>query len=125
MLKLKVDAGAHYIVTQMFFINEHYFAFVKKCRDAGILVPIIPGIKPIGRKSDIDLLPQTFHVDLPSRLVEAVSTCGGAAEVRKVGIEYCKEQVSELLGAGVPGVHFYTQGRADSIARIVESTFRL
>jgi len=125
MLKLKVDAGAHYIVTQMFFINEHYFAFVKKCREAGILVPIIPGIKPIGRKSDIDLLPQTFHVDLPSRLVEAVSTCGGAAEVRKVGIEYCKEQVLELLEAGVPGVHFYTQGRADSIARIVESTFRL
>jgi len=104
---------------------KHYLAFVDKCREAGITVPIIPGIKPIGRKSDIELLPQTFHVDLPSRLVKSVSSCAGAAEVRKVGIEYCKEQVAELLEAGVPGVHFYTQGRADSIARIVEGTFKL
>ncbi len=123
MLKQKIDAGAHYVVTQMFFINDHYFSFVRRCREAGITVPIIPGIKPIGRKSDIDLLPLIFHVDLPSSLVDAVSRCTGAAQVRAVGIEFCKEQVSGLLEAHVPGVHFYTQGRSESIARIVEATF--
>jgi len=123
MLKKKVDAGAHYIVTQMFFNNDHYFSFVQKCRDKGITVPIIPGLKPIGRKTDIELLPQTFHVDLPSALVEAVSRCSSVAEVRSVGIDFCIGQVTQLLAAKVPGVHFYTQGRAESIARVVEATF--
>ena len=124
MLKQKVAAGAEYIVTQMFFINEHYFSFVKRCREEGITVPIIPGVKPIGRKSDIELLPQIFHVDLPNRLVAAVSRCNSATEVRAVGISYCIDQVASLLEAKVPGVHFYTQGRAESIARVVEATYQ-
>ncbi len=123
MLRRKVDAGAHYIVTQMFFINERYFRFVQLCRDAGIDVPIIPGIKPIGKKSDIDLLPQTFHVELPSSLVSEVRRCKTAADVREAGVSYCMEQVAQLLAGSVPGIHFYTQGRAEPIARVVEATY--
>jgi len=123
MLKRKVDAGAHYIVTQMFFSNDVYFSFVKRCRAAGISVPIIPGIKPIQRKTDIDLLPQTFHVDLPNELVSAVEKSTSLSEIRKIGVEFCIKQVDELLKARVPGVHFYTQGRAEPIAQIVEATF--
>ncbi len=123
MLKRKVDAGAHYIVTQMFFINERFFTFVEQCRAQGITVPIIPGIKPIQRRSDIDLLPQTFRVDLPVSLVKAIEASTSAAEIRKIGIDFGIRQVSELLDAKVPGVHFYTQGRAEPIAKIVEATF--
>jgi methylenetetrahydrofolate reductase (NADPH) len=123
MLKRKVDAGAHYIVTQMFFINERYFSFVERCRAAGIAVPIIPGIKPLARKSDVDLLPQTFHVDLPGQLVEEVAAARTANEVREAGIRHCIAQVAALLHAGVPGVHFYTQGKPDSVARVVQATF--
>jgi methylenetetrahydrofolate reductase (NADPH) len=125
MLKKKVDAGADYIVTQMFFINERFFSFVEQCRNAGITVPIIPGIKPIQRKSDIDLLPQTFRVDLPVSLVKAIEESSSAAQVRRIGIDYCIDQVTELIKAKVPGVHFYTQGRAEPIAKIVEATFDL
>ncbi|MDX9810221.1 MAG: methylenetetrahydrofolate reductase [Sphaerochaetaceae bacterium] len=124
MLKRKVDAGAHYIVTQMFFINERYFSFVERCRQAGITVPIIPGIKPISRKSDIDLLPQTFHVDLPGELVEEVSSVSSGAKVREIGMRYCIMQVRQLLDANVPGVHFYTQGNAEITANIVAKTFK-
>ena len=124
MLKRKVDAGAHYIVTQMFFINERYFSFVEHCRQAGITVPIIPGIKPISRKSDIDLLPQTFHVDLPGELVEEVSSVSSGAKVREIGMRYCIMQVRQLLDANVPGVHFYTQGNAEITANIVAKTFK-
>lgn len=123
MLKRKVEAGAHYIVTQMFFINERFFSFVERCHKAGITVPIIPGIKPIGKKSDIDLLPSTFHVDLPPTLVDAVQKCSTSADVRKTGAQFCMEQVSQLLSAGVIGIHFYTQGKADPIARIVGETW--
>lgn len=124
MLKRKIDAGAHYIVTQMFFINERYFSFVERCRQAGITVPIIPGIKPISRKSDIDLLPQTFHVDLPGELVEEVSSVSSGAKVREIGMRYCIMQVRQLLEAKVPGVHFYTQGNAEITANIVAKTFK-
>jgi methylenetetrahydrofolate reductase (NADPH) len=123
MLKRKIDAGAEYVVTQMFFMNERYFTFVERCRDAGIEVPIIPGIKPIQRKSDLDLLPQTFRVDLPQSLVDMIEHAQSAAQIRNIGVEFCKEQVAELLEAHVPGVHFYTQGRPEPIARVVEATF--
>lgn len=123
MLKKKVDAGAHYIVTQMFFINEHYFSFVDKCREAGITVPIIPGIKPIRRRKDIDFLPQTFHIDLPGDLVKDVAACDSLAAIKDVGVEFCKDQVRELLKANVPGVHFYTEGRAELITRVIKETF--
>lgn len=123
MLKRKVDAGAQYVVTQMFFINERYFSFVEECRNSGIDVPIIPGIKPIQRRSDLDLLPQTFHVDLPATLVDHIERASTTADIRKIGVEFCMAQVAELLAAKVPGVHFYTQGRAEPIAKVVEATF--
>ncbi|MDZ7797794.1 MAG: methylenetetrahydrofolate reductase [Candidatus Marinimicrobia bacterium] len=120
MLRKKIDAGAHYIVTQMFFINDHYFSFVDKCRAAGITVPIIPGIKPIRRRKDIDFLPQTFHIDLPAGLVKDVAACKTSAQIKDAGVAFCRTQVKELLKAGVPGIHFYTEGRAEQITRVVE-----
>ncbi len=123
MLKKKVDAGADYIVTQMFFINDHYFSFVDKCREAGITVPIIPGIKPIRRRKDIDFLPQTFHIDLPADLVKDVAACDSLAAIKDVGVEFCKDQVHELLKAKVPGVHFYSEGRAEQITQVIKDTF--
>ena len=123
MLKRKVDAGADYIVTQMFFTNQYYVDFVARCREAGITVPIIPGIKPITLPSDIALLPQTFSIDLPKDLVEAVAGCRTNAEVRDVGVEFAIRQSKGLLAAGAPGIHYYTLGRAKTIARIVKEVF--
>ena len=124
MLKRKIDSGAEYIVTQMFFINERFFEFVERCRAARINVPIIPGIKPIQRKRDIDLLPQTFRVDLPVPLVQAVEESTSAADIRRIGIDFCIEQVSRLLEAKrFRGCIFYTQGRAEPVAKVVEATF--
>lgn len=124
MLKRKIEAGAHYIVTQMFFENSHYFSFVERCRSVGIEVPIIPGIKPLQRRRDLELLPQTFNIELPSKLVDAVERSKTPQEIRDVGCSFCIEQVEELLEAGVPGVHFYTQGRSQVIADVVEATYR-
>ncbi len=124
MLKRKIEAGAHYIVTQMFFENSHYFSFVERCRSVGIEVPIIPGIKPLQRRRDLELWPQTFNIELPSKLVDAVERSKTPQEIRDVGRSFCVEQVEELLEAGVPGVHFYTQGRSQVIADVVEATYR-
>lgn len=123
MLKKKVDAGADYIVTQMFFINDHYFAFVEKCRAAGISVPIIPGIKPIRRRKDIEFIPQTFHIDLPGELIKDVAAASSLAEIKDIGVEFCKEQVRGLLKFGVLGIHFYSESRAEQITKVIESTF--
>lgn len=123
MLKRKVDAGAHYIVTQMFFDNQVYFRFVEQCRAAGITVPIIPGIKPIGSRRDLATIPQTFHVDFPSALVDQISRAKTLAEIREVGVEWCIQQTRELLASGVEGVHFYTLGKADSVARVVRACY--
>ena len=123
MLKKKVDAGAHYIVTQMFFINDHYFSFVDKCRAAGINVPIIPGIKPIRRRKDMEFLPQVFHIDLPVDLVKDVDKAKNLAEIKDIGVEFCKDQVRGLLKGGVPGVHFYSEGRAEQITQVIKATF--
>jgi methylenetetrahydrofolate reductase (NADPH) len=122
-LKLKIDAGGEYIVTQMFFDNANYFKFVDDCRRLGIQVPIIPGIKPISAKSDIDLLPQTFSIDLPNDLYQAVKKCGNDDEVREIGIEWATEQAKGLIAGGVPGIHFYTLGRSDNVARIVKAAY--
>jgi methylenetetrahydrofolate reductase (NADPH) len=122
-LKKKVDAGANYIVTQMFFDNNKFCRFRDECRKIGITVPIIPGIKPISALHDIQLLPQTFHIDLPNDLFAAVSKCKTDAEAREAGIEWATMQSRELLKLGVPGIHFYTLGRSDNIARIVKATF--
>jgi len=122
-LKEKVEAGAEYIVTQLFFINQHYFDFVDDCRAAGITVPIIPGVKPISSLRDVSLLPQTFSIDMPNELVTDLKNCSSNKEARAVGVDYAVQQCRELVGAGVPGIHFYTLGRAKNIAQIVEAVF--
>jgi methylenetetrahydrofolate reductase (NADPH) len=122
-LKRKVDAGASYIVTQMFFDNNKFCRFRDECKKIGITVPIIPGIKPISALNDIKLLPQTFHIDLPNDLFSAVQKCKNDAEAREAGIEWAVAQSKDLIKLGVPGIHYYTLGRSDNIARIVKASF--
>ena len=122
-LKKKVDAGAQYIATQMFYDNGAFFRLRDSCRKAGIDVPIIAGIKPITALNDIKLLPQTFHIDFPADLYNAVLKCKSDQEAREVGIEWTTMQSRELIKEGVPGIHYYTLGRADNIARIVKASF--
>ncbi|WP_228852467.1 methylenetetrahydrofolate reductase [NAD(P)H] [Aegicerativicinus sediminis] len=122
-LKEKVDAGADYIVTQMFFNNADYFAFVDKVKEIGIDVPIIPGIKPIATKQHLQLLPQVFKIDLPEELISEVEKCKNNAEVRQVGVEWCIEQSKELLKAGAPVLHYYSMGKSDNIKKIAEAIF--
>lgn len=122
-LKRKVDAGAQYIVTQMFFDNEKYFRFRDDCRKAGIDVPMIAGLKPVSALNDIKMLPQTFHIDLPNDLVSEVKKCKTDQEAREAGIEWATMQSKELIKAGAPGLHYYTLGRSDNIARIVKASF--
>lgn len=122
-LKQKIDMGAHYIVTQMFFNNDRFCRFRDECRKAGIEVPIIPGIKPISAMNDINLLPQTFHIEIPNDLFKAVKKCKTDEEAREAGIEWATMQSKELIKMGVPGIHYYTLGRSDNIARIVKASF--
>lgn len=122
-LKEKIDAGAEYIVTQMFFDNQKFFDFEKACRNIGIMVPIIPGIKPLSIKKHLNLLPQSFKVDIPSALAREVEVCTDNKQVRELGIEWTIQQSKELLKAGVPGIHYFTMGRSDNIRKIVESVF--
>jgi len=119
-LKAKVDAGAEYIVTQMFFDNQRFFSFVDSCRQAGIRVPIIPGLKPVSIMKHLNLLPQTFKVDIPPALAQEVDRCKDNEAVRQVGIEWAIQQSKELIHSGVPIIHFFTMGRADNIRKIVE-----
>lgn len=120
-LKEKVDKGAEYIVTQMFFDNKIFFNFVKKCREIGITVPIIPGIKPISTKDHICVLPKVFNLTLPSDLVKEVKKCNDNKQVRELGIEWTTHQIRELIGHGHNFVHIYTMGKADHIVRISEN----
>ena len=122
-LKNKIDAGAEYIVTQMFFDNERFFAFVDKCREAGITVPIIPGLKPLTTRKQLSLLPKTFHIDLPDDLVLAIEKCKSDEDVKQVGIEWCIQQSKELMQAGVPVLHYYTMGKAKSTKAIAKAVF--
>ncbi len=122
-LKAKVDAGADYIVTQMFFDNCKFFEFVKKVKDYGINVPVIPGIKPIAVKRHLQLLPQVFKIDLPEALVADVEKCKNNKEVRQVGIEWAIQQSKELKDAGVPFLHYYSMGKSDNIKAIASSIF--
>ena len=122
-LKEKVDLGAEYVVTQMFFDNKKYFDFVQAARDMGIDVPIIPGIKPIAVKRHLQLLPQVFRVDIPEELIEAVEACKNNKEVRQVGIEWCIEQSKELKKGGVPVLHYYSMGKSDNIKAIAGEVF--
>lgn len=122
-LKGKVDAGAHYIVTQMFFDNNKFIGFVKACRDAGISVPIIPGIKPITAAKQIQNIPRTFHVEIPEALSEAVEKAKTPEEVRKTGVAWCIEQSRELVRHGVPSIHYYTMGQVESMREIIKEVF--
>jgi len=122
-LKQKVDLGADYVVTQMFFENKKYFEFVKKARDFGIDVPIIPGIKPIAVKRHLQLLPQVFKIDLPEDLIIEVEKCKNNKEVRQLGVKWSIEQSKELLKAGVPVLHYYSMGKSDNIKAIASQVF--
>jgi methylenetetrahydrofolate reductase (NADPH) len=119
----KIEAGAAYIVTQMFFDNRKFFRFRDECRKAAIEVPIIAGMKPISTLNDIKLLPQAFHIDLPNELVIGAQKCKTDSEAREVGIEWAIMQSKELIKEGVTGIHYYTLGRSDNIARIVKASF--
>jgi methylenetetrahydrofolate reductase (NADPH) len=122
-LKQKIEAGAEYIVTQMFFDNSKYFAFVKSCRDAGIDIPIIPGLKPITSIKQVTLLPKTFHIDLPEDLMRSLESCKSNADAKEAGIEWSIHQSKELMDSGVPCLHYYTMSNADSVKRIAEKIF--
>jgi len=119
-LKQKIEAGAQYIVTQMFFDNARYFEFVQSCRDLGITVPIIPGLKPLTTRAQISGLPRTFHVNIPQPFFEALRGCNTDEDVRQVGIEWCIEQGRELKKAGVPCLHFYTMGQSDTMLQVAK-----
>jgi len=122
-LKQKVDKGASYIVTQLFYDNAKYFSFVEKCREIGINVPIIPGLKPIATKKHLTILPRIFHLDMPSDLVKAVQACKNNEEVRQVGVEWAIQQSKELIVGGAPCLHFYTMGKSDNVLRIAGELF--
>jgi len=122
-LKDKVDAGAEYIVTQLFFDNSKYFQFVNSCREIGIQVPIIPGIKPLTALNDIKLVPQIFNVDIPQPFFKELSKCQTNADVKEAGIEWAIQQCKELKKADVAAIHFYTYGISDNVRRIVQAVF--
>ncbi|HCZ07535.1 MAG TPA: methylenetetrahydrofolate reductase [NAD(P)H] [Flavobacteriales bacterium] len=122
-LKKKVEHGAEYIITQMFFDNTRYFEFVDRCRAEGINIPIIPGIKPLTTSSQLQILPQVFHVDLPEALVESVEAAKTREQVKKAGMDWCTEQAAELLEKGAPTLHFYTMGKAHPTAEIARRVF--
>lgn len=122
-LKDKVNAGADYIVTQLFFDNSKFFAFVDKCREAGITVPIVPGLKPLVTKRQLSILPQIFHVDIPDSLAIEVLKCKDNTEVRRVGIDWCIQQSKELMTAGVPVLHYYSMGKSRNIYEIAREIF--
>lgn len=122
-LKEKINAGAEYAVTQMFFDNQKYFDFVKKCREEGITVPIIPGIKPISTINQLVTLPRAFNIDIPQDLVKAVQACKDNRQARQVGIDWCITQARELIAHHVPVIHFFTMGKPDNIKKVAEAIF--
>jgi len=119
-LKKKVDAGAEYIITQMFFDNKKFFAFEKQCREAGINVPIIPGLKPISSKKQLTVIPRTFYVDIPSELAGEISKCKTDTDVEKIGAEWLLAQSKELKAAGVPVLHYYTLGKPHVVCNVMK-----
>lgn len=122
-LKAKVDAGAEYLVTQMFFDNQKYFDFVDRCRENDIHVPIIPGLKPITSLRHISFIPKTFHIDLPEALAEELVKCKTNLQVKQVGVEWMTQQAKELIAASAPCLHFYTMGRSDAVRQIASAVF--
>ena len=123
-LKGKVDAGADCIITQMFFDNAVFYRFVDRCRAAGITVPIIPGLKPLTTARQVELLPESFSIDIPVALTDAVRDAGDDKEaVRRMGVDWCTAQCRDLLAHGVPAVHFYTMGKSASVVEVLRACF--
>jgi methylenetetrahydrofolate reductase (NADPH) len=122
-LKQKVDAGAEYIVTQMFFDNQKFFDFVKSCRDLGIQVPIVPGLKPITLKNQMTVLPKIFHVDIPEDFAKEMRKCKDNDTVKQVGVEWCIQQAKELMDNNVPILHFYSMMATNSVRKVAEAIF--
>lgn len=122
-LKRKVELGAEYIVTQMFFDNSKYFEFVDACRSVGINIPIIPGLKPLSTAKQLTVLPSIFHIDLPSELVSEVEKCKNNQEIREVGIKWAIMQSKELVKNNAPCLHYYTMGKSDNIVKIAKEVF--
>ena len=122
-LKNKVDNGAEYIVTQMFFDNEKYYSFVDRCRNEGINVPIIPGIKPIINLNQLTVLPKVFKVDLPTDLAEELLKCKDDVAAKAIGVEWCVSQVKDLIAHGVPSIHFYSHNATQSVKNVVSQIF--
>jgi methylenetetrahydrofolate reductase (NADPH) len=122
-LKKKVDAGAEFITTQMFFDNKAYFDFLEKCKKLNIDIPIIPGIKPIATKKQLTVLPKIFHIDIPEALADAVEKAKDDKQVKEIGIEWAIQQCKELKAAGVPVLHFYTMGRSEATKAIAQQVF--
>ena len=123
-LKRKVDAGADYIITQMFFDNQVYYDFVEKCREAGITVPIIPGLKPISTARQITMLPEAFSLNIPVELTSEIAKAGNNKEaIYQIGTEWCAMQCNDLIKNGVPAVHFYTMGKSDNVTEILHKCF--
>ena len=121
--KLKVDQGAEYLVTQMFFDNAKYYEFVDKCRAIGIQVPIIPGIKPITLKNQLTVLPKIFHTDIPEVFAAELRNCKTDAEAVEVGIEWCTQQARDLIKNGVPSIHFYSMMAVQSVKKVAEAVY--
>lgn len=122
-LKQKIKNGADYIITQMFFDNQKYFDFVNKCRVAGITVPIIPGLKPIATKKQLNLIPHRFSIELPDALIMEVVKAKDNEAVKQIGIEWCTQQSKELVAAGIPVLHYYSMGKAENVKAIAKDIF--
>lgn len=122
-LKSKIDTGAEYVVTQMFFDNQRYTEYVKRCREAGITQPIIPGIKPITTLSQVQFIPKTFHISFPEALSDELEKCRTDADVLRVGVEWGVEQCRALKAEGVPCIHFYTMGKSEAARQIMQAVF--
>jgi methylenetetrahydrofolate reductase (NADPH) len=122
-LKAKVDSGADYIVTQLFFDNAKFFDFVQRCRNIGITVPIIPGIKPLTQKRQVSVIPKIFNIDLPTELADAMIHAKNDQEAKEAGIQWSIRQSRELKDAGVPCIHYYTMGKSEAVKQIAKAVF--
>ncbi len=119
-LKKKMEAGAEYAVTQLFYDNKKFFEFVERARKAGVTIPIIPGIKPFSKLSQLSMVPKTFKVDIPEDLANEAMKCKNDADAKQLGIEWCVEQCRELMAHGLPSIHFYSVGAVDSIKEVAK-----
>jgi methylenetetrahydrofolate reductase (NADPH) len=122
-LKSKIKNGADYIVTQLFYDNNKFFEFVKKCKEAGINVPIIPGLKPIYTFNQLTVIPRTFNIDIPKELTDLITSAKSNEEIKQIGIEWAIKQSKELIKFGVPCIHFYTMGKSEAVSQIAKSVY--